>query len=152
MNEDRDYWSNLSWPAAPNQEDYEMYESLIEHPRVLLLGSTKLLLPLCTEAWDQNPLYDDPKIITRDWLTLDTHFDTIISDGGAFNFTEELGLQVFDLCRNNCRRLIARVFYQPSWQPKYARWFPNPEDFPVKPTLEIKDHMPIYRFYVWDFR
>ena len=78
---DRDYWTNLQWPAAPNNADYGVFEQYCKG-KVLLLGSTKLLLPLCTEAWDINPVYNDPKIKARDWFTLDKHWDTVIIDGG----------------------------------------------------------------------
>ena len=79
-NNDKEYWTNLTWPAAPNQDDYRIFESYCQG-RVLLLGSTQLLLPLCTEAWDIEPVYNNPKIVTRDWFTLDQHWDTIIVDG-----------------------------------------------------------------------
>ena len=47
-------------PAAPNNSDYAVFDQYCKG-RVLLLGSTKLLLPLATEAWDVNPVYNDPK-------------------------------------------------------------------------------------------
>jgi hypothetical protein len=47
---DRDYWTSLKWPAAPNDADCSVFEQYCTG-RVLMLGSTKLLLPLCTEAW-----------------------------------------------------------------------------------------------------
>ena len=62
---DSEYWTSLKWPAAPNLDDYCVFESYCTG-RVLLLGSTKLLLPLVDEAWDINPLYDDAKIKARD--------------------------------------------------------------------------------------
>ena len=74
---DKEYWSGLTWPAAPNQDDYKVFANYCQG-RVLLLGSTHLLLPLCTEAWDLEPAYNDPKILTRDWFSLDEHWDTII--------------------------------------------------------------------------
>ena len=58
---DNSYWTSLKWPAAPNDEDYQIFSSYCEG-RVLLLGSTRLLLPLATEAWDLHPLYIDPKL------------------------------------------------------------------------------------------
>ena len=54
---DTDYWASLNWLAAPNLNDYKIFESYVTG-RVLLLSSTKLLLPLATEAY----LY----IITKD--------------------------------------------------------------------------------------
>ena len=61
---DKDYWTSLTWPAAPNLDDYSVFEQYCTG-RVLLLGSTKLLLPLATEAWDIEPKYADPKIKSR---------------------------------------------------------------------------------------
>ena len=46
---DRNFWTNLQWPAAPNIDDYKVFEQYCTG-RVLLLGSTQLLLPLATEA------------------------------------------------------------------------------------------------------
>ena len=73
---DKDHWTGLKWPAAPNQDDYAVFEQYCTG-RVLLLGSTKLLLPLCTEAWDLEPKYDNPKIKNRDWFSLDKHWDPV---------------------------------------------------------------------------
>ncbi len=65
MHVDKDFWTNLKWPAAPNEDDYAVFSSYCKG-RVLLLGSTKLLLPLATEAWDLEPKYNNPKIKNRD--------------------------------------------------------------------------------------
>lgn len=77
---DNGYWTTLKWPAAPNNSDYLVFSGYATG-RVLLLGSTKLLLPLCTEAWDLEPKYPDPKIKDRDWFELNEHFDTVMIDG-----------------------------------------------------------------------
>lgn len=75
-----DYWRNLTWPAAPNNRDYSIFSSYCRGS-VLLLGSTALLLPLADEAWDIDPVYNDTKIQTKDWFTLNQHWDTVIIDG-----------------------------------------------------------------------
>jgi hypothetical protein len=41
---DKEFWTSLTWPAAPNLDDYAVFERYCTG-RVLLLGSTKLLLP-----------------------------------------------------------------------------------------------------------
>jgi hypothetical protein len=46
---DPDYWKQLTWPAAPDLDDYRIFERYCQGT-VLLLGSTQLLLPLCTAA------------------------------------------------------------------------------------------------------
>ena len=89
---DKEYWTSLKWPAAPDDADYSVFESYCTG-RVLLLGSTRLLLPLATEAWDLEPKYADPKIKNKDWFNLDTHWDTIIVDGAlafGMEFTHRL--------------------------------------------------------------
>lgn len=73
---DKDFWTNLEWPAAPNKDDYSVFANYCTG-RVLLLGSTKLLLSLATEAWDLNPKYPDTKIKSKDWFTLDEHWAAI---------------------------------------------------------------------------
>lgn len=76
MHDDKDYWTNLQWPAAPNTDDYAVFSSYCTG-RVLLLGSTKLLLPLCEEAWDIEPKYNNAKIKNRNWLSIDSHWDLV---------------------------------------------------------------------------
>jgi hypothetical protein len=49
---DKDFWTNLEWPAAPNKDDYSVFANYCTG-RVLLLGSTKLLLSLATEAYSR---------------------------------------------------------------------------------------------------
>jgi len=45
IDNDPEYWTGLQWPAAPNDADYAVFEGYCTG-RVLLLGSTQLLLPL----------------------------------------------------------------------------------------------------------
>lgn len=146
LTEDKQFWTTLRWPAAPNEEDYRIFENYC-HGRVLLLGSTRLLLPLVTEAWDLNPLYDDPKIKKRDWFSLDEHFDTVIIDGGlAFgkDFTERL----LPIVLAHCDRFVARAFLNPNWPTKYAVYFPRAHELTPQP-IEHKINE-IYTFYIWN--
>jgi hypothetical protein len=146
MHNDREFWTKLTWPAAPNQDDYDVFESYCVG-RVLLLGSTQLLLPLCTEAWDLEPVYPDPKIKQRDWFSLDSHWDTVIIDGGLSygkEFTEQLLPQVLA----NCDRFISRTFLNPNWPTKYAVYFPRADELTPNPQEHpIND---IYTFYIWN--
>lgn len=146
MHNDRGYWSNLTWPAAPNQDDYRVFESYC-HGRVLLLGSTQLLLPLCTEAWDLEPVYDDPKIKQRDWFNLNEHWDTIIIDG-ALSYGMEFTYQLLPIVLANCDRFISRTFLNPNWPTKYAVYFPRAEELTPQPQEHpVND---IYTFYIWN--
>ena len=143
---DKDFWTNLTWPAAPNLDDYRVFEQYCTG-RVLLLGSTKLLLPLCTEAWDLEPKYDHPKIKSRDWFGLDEHWDTIITDG-SLAFGMEFTHQLLPIVLNNCDRFVARAFLNPNWPTKYAVYFPRAEELTPQP----KEHPinEVYTFYIWN--
>lgn len=143
---DREFWTNLKWPAAPNLADYRVFESYCTG-RVLLLGSTKLLLPLATEAWDLEPKYDDAKIKNKDWFTLNEHWDTVIVDG-ALAFGKEYCKQLLKAVLPNCDRLVARAFLNPDWPTKYAHYFPRAEELnPVPQEHPINE---VYTFYIWN--
>ena len=145
-NNDRQYWSALQWPAAPNDSDYRVFEGYCTG-RVLLLGSTQLLLPLCTEAWDLEPVYDDPKIIARDWFSLDEHFDTIIVDG-ALSYGKEFTDRLLPIVLNHCDRFVSRTFLNPNWPTRYACYFPLAHELnPVPQEHPINE---VYTFYIWN--
>ena len=142
----REYWQSLTWPAAPNLADCAVFESLCSG-RVLLLGSTRLLLPLCNEAWDLDPVYDDAKIQQRDWFTLDSHWDTIIIDG-ALSYGQEFAERLLPIVLNNCNRFVSRTFLNPSWSTRYAVYFPRAEELtPVPQEHRINN---VYSFYIWN--
>ena len=146
MNTDKDYWTSLKWPAAPNQDDYRVFESYCVG-KVLLLGSTKLLLPLATEAWDIAPAYNDSKIKTRDWFSLDEYWDTIILDGGL-SYGKEFTERLLPIILNHCDRFVSRVFLNPNWPTKYACYFPRAEELtPVPQEHPINE---VYTFYIWN--
>lgn len=114
---------------------------------VLLLGSTRLLLPLCTEAWDIDPVYDDPKIKQRDWFSLDQHWDTIIIDGGL-SYGQEFTARLLPIVLNNCDRFVSRTFLNPNWPTKYAVYFPKAHELdPVPDELPVNN---VYTFYIWN--
>lgn len=140
------YWTTLKWPAAPNEDDYKIFEQYCKG-RVLLLGSTKLLLPLATEAWDLEPKYADLKIKNRDWFTLDEHWDTIIIDGGLA-FGKEFTEQVLKVVLPHCDRFVARAFLNPNWPTKYAVYFPRAEELIPQPAEHSINE--VYTFYIWN--
>lgn len=146
MHSDKDFWTNLQWPAAPNDDDYKVFDQYCQG-NVLLLGSTQLLLPLCSEAWDLEPKYLDPKIKHKDWFSLDEHFDTIIVDG-ALAFGKEFTQDLLPIVLANCDRFISRTFLNPNWETKYACYFPRAEELnPVPEEHKINE---IYTFYIWN--
>jgi hypothetical protein len=146
MHNDYEYWRNP--PGAPSEDDKEMFEGLLRGDNILLLGSTKILLDLATDAYDLCPKWDNPKIQDRDWLSIDKHYDTIIGCG-PFNFTEELKEKLFPVLKEHCSRLVIRVIRKPNWKTKYAQYFPEPMDFEIQPVVYGDDGT--HRFYVWDF-
>ena len=145
---DKEYWTGLKWPAAPNQEDYDVFASYCKG-RVLLLGSTELLLPLCTEAWDLEPKYDNAKIKNRDWFTMDQQWDTIIVDG-ALAFGKDYCENLLKAVLPNCERLIARAFLNPNWPTKYAQYFPRAHE--LTPVPQEHPINKVYTFYIWNNR
>ena len=146
IHQDQSYWRNLKWPAAPNQDDYNIFEQYCTG-RVLLLGSTQLLLPLCNEAWDLEPKYNDSKIVNRDWFTLDQHWDTILIDGGLA-FGKEFTERLLPIVLSHCNRFVARAFLNPNWPTKYAVYFPQAHELTPQPTeYPINE---VYTFYIWN--
>ena len=147
MHDDKDYWTNLQWPAAPNTDDYAVFSSYCTG-RVLLLGSTKLLLPLCEEAWDIEPKYNNAKIKNRNWLSIDSHWDTVIIDGGLTILDDKVCAQLISTVLAHCDRFVARTFLNPSWPTKYAHYFPRAEELTPQPTEHKINE--IYTFYIWN--
>jgi len=147
INNDPQYWAGLQWPAAPNIDDFSIFSSYCKG-KVLMLGSTKLLLPLCTEAWDLEPVYDNPKIKVRDWLSIDSHWDTIIIDGGLTILDKEVCAQLISKVLAHCDRFVARSFLNPSWPTKYARYFPCAKDLTPQPLEHPVNE--VYTFYIWN--
>ena len=146
IHNDTAFWTGLTWPAAPNLDDYRVFESYCTG-RVLLLGSTKLLLPLCTEAWDLEPKYANPKIKNKDWFTLDEHWDTVIVDG-ALALGEEYCKTLLPIVLANCDRFVARAFLNPSWPTKYACYFPRAAELTPQPQEHPVNE--VYTFYIWN--
>jgi hypothetical protein len=142
----KEYWQSLTWPAAPNHDDYLVFEQYCQGS-VLLLGSTQLLLPLCTEAWDIEPVYSDTKIIKRNWFSIDSHWDTVIIDGGL-SYGEEFTKRLLPKVLNNCDRFVSRTFLNPNWPTKYAVYFPQAEELTPAPKEQTINN--IYTFYIWN--
>ena len=146
MNKDKQYWSQLTWPATPNADDVEVFRRYCRG-QVLLLGSTQPLLPLAHAAWDIDPVYDDPKIKQRDLFTLDEHWNTIIVDG-ALSYGKEFTQRLLPLVLEHCDRFVSRTFLNPSWPTKYAVYFPQAYEMTPVPREHTVNE--VYSFYIWD--
>ena len=140
------FWTTLKWPAAPNEADVEIFKQYCSG-KVLLLGSTKLLLPLADQAWDIEPRYPDAKILPRDWFDLDEHWDTIIIDGGL-SYGKEFTEQLLKVVLPNCDRFVARAFLNPSWKTTYAVYFPLAHELDPQPEEHPVNE--VYTFYIWN--
>ena len=143
---DKDYWTGLTWPAAPDLDDYRVFESYCTG-RVLLLGSTQLLLSLADEAWDLEPKYNDTKIKNKDWFTMDEHWDTVIVDG-ALSYGQEFTERLLPIVLKHCDRFVSRTFLNPSWPTKYACYFPRAHE--LTPVPEEHPVNEVYTFYIWN--
>lgn len=146
IHNDKDFWTNLKWPAAPNNSDYAVFEHYCKD-NVLLLGSTQILLPLANEAWDLEPKYSNPKIKNKDWFTLDEYWDTIIVDG-ALAFGKDYCEKLLATVLPNCDRFVARAFLNPNWPTKYACYFPLATELTPQPQEHPINE--VYTFYIWN--
>ncbi len=145
---DKNHWLNLQPPSAPFDSDVEVYKELLEPGRVLLLGCTKKLLPLADRALDIEPLYDDAKIVRGDWRANEEFFDNIIGDG-VFHLSQELCDDILKMCAKHSRTFICRAFNERLETMRYACYFPQAEDFSIRPEEIIR--RPLYTFYKWRF-
>lgn len=145
-----DYWGGEHpRPLAPDLADVDVYRSFIDGSEsVLLLGNTRLLMPLCTAAMDTDPFLDDPRVITQDWTTNTVRYDAIIGDG-VLNFTQDLAERVLAMAAASCSVFVARVFTERLPIMRVADNFPVPNDFDPAPT-EVRGRNQ-YSFYVWRF-
>ena len=147
---DKTYWaSELPHPLAPNDIDVALYKNYMMGGSTLLLGCTKLLIPLSDRQLDIDPWYDAPSVIVGDWLDNKHHYSNILIDGGLC-FTKELCDGILDMASKNCKRLIARSFDKKLDIMKIAAYFPNENDFLFKPKF-IAHMSGNYTFYVWEF-
>lgn len=146
MHSDKDFWTTLKWPAAPNMDDYAIFKSYCTG-RVLLLGSTELLLSLADEAWDLEPKYANNKIKNKDWFKLDEHFDTIIVDG-ALALGKDHCDRLLEVVLPKCNRFIARTFLNPNWPTRYAVYFPKATELTPIPEEHLINE--VYTFYIWN--
>ena len=146
IHSDKDFWTTLEWPAAPDENDFQVFKKYCSGS-VLLPGSTHLLLPLANEAWDLDPKYSDPKIQNKNWFDLNAHWDTIIIDGGL-SFGKEFTEKLLEVVLPNCNRFVSRSFLNPSWKTKYAIYFPKAEELsPIPFEHPINE---VYTFYIWN--
>ena len=145
MISDLNHFNNLSPPLSPNNQEIQIYEKYCENTeKILLLGYTKELMHLCTNAMDINPP-NNPKIIKQDWFTISTFHDTIIGDG-VLNL---VGGDLVGYLSKYCNTLIIRFFTEKINTMKYATNFRDNTSF-LLPDLII-DTQPKCKILIWKF-
>lgn len=135
------HWVNLPYPLRPCPEEVEVFKQHIIPGKVLLLGSTYDLLPLCTDAIDLVPKYEQVRY--GDWYEMEGYYNTIIADG-VFSWGYEELLEKISM---HCDVFICRVFSKKFPTMKYATHFYDsiPEG---KRIAEINESCPIFK---WTF-
>lgn len=142
------HWANLKYPLAPSGENKLVFKNHLKKGSTLLLGSTKLLLDLCDQALDIEPLYPDPKIIIGNWIENNKFFNNIIGDG-VLNFNPILCANILEMASKNSHQFLVRAFNSKLDTMVVAEYFPKPSDFKIKPEVIFKND--IYSFYKWIF-
>lgn len=145
------WWTQLYPPYSPSDDDVLVYKKYIFGTNILLLGSTKLLLPLATTALDIIPKYNDSKIKSGDWLTFEGNVDVVLADGAlCLGDNLKLGNDIINHYRSRSKRIIARCFNRKLDKHRWANSFPNANDFDVLPRY-VEQRID-YNFYIWDFK
>jgi len=147
---DRSYWElELDHPLCPNRDDLRMYEILLGiRGRTLLLGCTRLLLPLTDQQLDIDPWYQADTVRIGDWRENTESFDTMVGDG-ILNFTQDLADSVVEMASRCCSRLVVRCFSRRLPQMRVANYFPTVRDFKIPPELYVPKTD--YNFFRWKF-
>ena len=148
------HFSTLLPPLAPNEREVQIYENLIgDAKRVLLLGYTKQLLHLSTEAIDLNPPADanGVKITKGNWFDIPLNsgdrYDVIIGDG-VLNLVGGSLIEHLSKC---CSKLVIRFFTEKIEGMKYATYFKNNISMPEPSGPEIETQKSC-KIMVWEFR
>ena len=149
MSVDKTYWgSNLPHPLSPSDLDVELYKKFIKSGTTLLLGCTKKLIPLSDRQLDIDPWYDGKTVVIGDWIKNEHYYTNILLDGGLC-FTKELCDDILKMASKNCKTFVARTFAYKLDTMRIAAYFPNEDDFKIKPNMVIPCGS--YNFYIWNF-
>lgn len=149
MNADKNYWKlELEAPYSPSQNDFNIYKNNLIEGTTLLLGCTKILIPISNFQMDIDPWYEADTVIIDDWKNNKTFYSNIIGDG-VLNFTKDLTDAVLRMCQSNCNKFTARCFNHKLSKMRVANYFPSYKDFEISPQtiMSFKD----YTFYFWNF-
>jgi hypothetical protein len=143
---DIEHFNNLQPPLSPNNEEVLIYEKYCKDTNTLLLGYTKELMHLCTEAMDINPPTNcDSKIIKQDWYTNTKYYSSIIGDGVLNLVSGEL----VSYLSKYCDTLVIRFFTEKIETMKYATHFRN--NTPLLLPDIIIETQPKCKILIWRF-
>lgn len=143
------YWKNeLTPPYSPCENDELYYKNNLIQGTTLLLGCTHKLIKYSSYQMDIDPWYKANTVIVKDWIHNSDFYDNIIGDG-VFNFTKTLTDKVLKMASKFSKNLIIRCFNQKLEKMIIADYFPNIENFIIKPTNY--DNFGLYSFYIWKF-
>jgi hypothetical protein len=146
---DKNYWGSiLPRPLSPSQKDLSIYMDYMNPGETLMLGCTRLLLPLSDVQMDIDPWYEADTVIKQDWITNDKFYENIILDGGLC-FTKELCDGILNMASKHCNKFISRSFNRKLDTMRIAAYFPQIGDFKIRPT-EARIFYD-YSFFVWEF-
>ena len=143
------YWKKPQHhPLNPNKDDLRIYQEYLISNNILLLGCTKILVPISTKQMDLDPWIKGPNVIKGDWLDNQDFYENIIGDG-VLNFNKEFSKKLFKMAQKCCKNFVVRSFKRKQPNMKVADYFPDPKEFKITPY--ITRHMQEYCFFVWRF-
>ena len=143
------YWSNLTPPLAPSQDDVAFYKQQLLEGSTLLLGVTPQLFDLADVALDIDPFVVTEKVVIGNWLDNTADFTNVIGDGCFNLLTMEQCDSLVQMASNHSKRLVIRSFNYRLKEMRIAEHFPTAKDFAIKPTEVVPFEK--HTFYVWEF-
>lgn len=147
--QNKEYWrKQIPHPYSPNYQDLEIYLKYKVSGKTLLLGCTHDLIEHSDFQMDFDPWYESDTVITMDWRDNKTHFANMMGDG-VLNLKKELTDDVLKMAQKHSKRLIVRSFNYKLPIMKIADYFPNKNEFSLRPTHAIE--FAEYSFYIWNF-
>jgi type 1 glutamine amidotransferase len=146
----KSYWSSsFESPYGPTDDDVIFFNENKIVGKTLLLGCTKKLIPFTDSQMDNDPWYDGPNVIIKDWLDNTDYYENIFGDG-ILNLTKELEEGILQMVSKNCKVFICRCFNRRLEKHRIASNFPSIEEFSITPTeSKIFDD---YSIHIWRFQ
>jgi len=149
MEVNKNYWEKeLIPPYSPSEGDFLVYKNNLLLGKTLLLGCTHKLIKISDIQLDIDPWYQEKSVVIGNWIDNKDFYENIIGDG-VFNFTKDLTDKTLLMSSNCCKKLIVRSFKEKLPSMRIANYFPNIDDFLIKPSNYINFEK--YIFLIWNF-